>query len=60
MGVWVNVGARDERADEGGLSHFIEHMVFKGTPDHPNVWELLQEKGLTFGMDLTKYKLDEE
>ena len=31
MGVWVNVGARDETADQGGLSHFIEHMIFKGT-----------------------------
>ena len=31
MGVWVNVGARDERSEEGGLSHFIEHMIFKGT-----------------------------
>ncbi len=31
MGVWVSVGARDEKASEGGLSHFIEHMIFKGT-----------------------------
>ena len=31
MGVWVNVGARDETEAESGLSHFIEHMVFKGT-----------------------------
>jgi predicted Zn-dependent peptidase len=31
MGVWVNVGARDETAPESGLSHFIEHMIFKGT-----------------------------
>ncbi len=31
MGVWVTVGARDETADESGLSHFIEHMIFKGT-----------------------------
>jgi len=31
MGVWVNVGARDESALESGLSHFIEHMIFKGT-----------------------------
>ena len=31
MGVWVNVGARDEKAEEGGLSHVIEHMIFKGT-----------------------------
>ena len=31
MGVWVNVGARDESISENGLSHFIEHMIFKGT-----------------------------
>jgi len=31
MGVWVNVGARDENLSESGLSHFIEHMIFKGT-----------------------------
>ena len=31
MGVWVDVGARDENVDENGLSHFIEHMIFKGT-----------------------------
>jgi predicted Zn-dependent peptidase len=31
MGVWVNVGARDETLQENGLSHLIEHMLFKGT-----------------------------
>ena len=31
MGVWVNVGARDESEKQSGLSHFIEHMIFKGT-----------------------------
>ncbi len=31
MGVWVNVGARDESDAQNGLSHFIEHMIFKGT-----------------------------
>jgi len=31
MGVWVNVGARDEAQAESGLSHLIEHMIFKGT-----------------------------
>jgi predicted Zn-dependent peptidase len=31
MGVWVNVGARDESEKENGLSHLIEHMIFKGT-----------------------------
>lgn len=31
VGVWVDTGSRDERSSEGGISHFIEHMVFKGT-----------------------------
>jgi len=31
MGVWVNVGGRDESRFESGMSHFIEHMIFKGT-----------------------------
>ncbi len=31
MGVWVNAGSRDESSSESGLSHFIEHMIFKGT-----------------------------
>jgi predicted Zn-dependent peptidase len=31
IGVWVDVGSRDERRGEEGLSHFIEHMFFKGT-----------------------------
>jgi predicted Zn-dependent peptidase len=31
VGVWIFTGSRDETPDEGGLSHFIEHMVFKGT-----------------------------
>jgi len=31
IGLWVNVGSRDEEPKESGLSHFIEHMVFKGT-----------------------------
>ncbi len=31
IGVWVRVGARDEHPAESGMSHFLEHMVFKGT-----------------------------
>ena len=31
IGVWVRVGARHESATEAGMSHFLEHMVFKGT-----------------------------
>jgi predicted Zn-dependent peptidase len=31
MGAWIASGSRDERAEENGISHFVEHMVFKGT-----------------------------
>jgi len=31
IGIWIDVGSRDEENDEGGVSHFIEHMLFKGT-----------------------------
>ncbi len=31
LGVWIGSGSRMERGAENGLSHFIEHMVFKGT-----------------------------
>lgn len=31
MGVWVGVGARHETAEINGISHFIEHLLFKGT-----------------------------
>jgi predicted Zn-dependent peptidase len=31
VGVWVKVGTRHENAKEVGVSHFLEHMVFKGT-----------------------------
>jgi predicted Zn-dependent peptidase len=31
VGVWVNNGSRDETESTNGISHFIEHMVFKGT-----------------------------
>jgi predicted Zn-dependent peptidase len=31
IGVWLQTGSRDEDAEWNGISHFIEHMVFKGT-----------------------------
>ncbi|OGC78507.1 MAG: hypothetical protein A2145_02195 [candidate division Zixibacteria bacterium RBG_16_40_9] len=31
IGIWVDVGSRDEAQEESGISHFLEHMVFKGT-----------------------------
>ncbi len=32
LGVWFAVGSRDETPAEAGMSHFMEHMMFKGTP----------------------------
>src|SRR6185437_1358155 len=31
LGVWVGTGSRNERPDQMGLSHLLEHMAFKGT-----------------------------
>jgi predicted Zn-dependent peptidase len=31
IGVWLTRGSRHETADRGGIAHFIEHMLFKGT-----------------------------
>ncbi|MEO6571305.1 MAG: pitrilysin family protein, partial [Ilumatobacteraceae bacterium] len=31
IGVWVGVGARDESPEAAGMSHFLEHLLFKGT-----------------------------
>jgi predicted Zn-dependent peptidase len=31
VGLWVRTGSRREMAEENGLAHFMEHMVFKGT-----------------------------
>ena len=31
MGIWVNAGSRDEAPEDSGLTHLLEHMLFKGT-----------------------------
>ena len=31
LGIWVENGSRHELPDENGISHFIEHLLFKGT-----------------------------
>src|SRR5436190_12313012 len=31
LGFWVGVGSRDESSEQAGLSHFLEHLLFKGT-----------------------------
>ena len=30
-GIWVKTGSRDENQENNGISHFVEHMLFKGT-----------------------------
>lgn len=34
VGFWLDVGTKDERDEEAGLAHFLEHMLFKGTRHH--------------------------
>lgn len=41
VGIWANVGSRDESPEQNGISHFLEHMVFKGTTKR-NVREIAQ------------------
>lgn len=31
MGIWLRSGSRQEREEQNGISHFLEHMLFKGT-----------------------------
>lgn len=34
LGMWIRTGSRDEDVAEAGVSHFLEHLLFKGTPTH--------------------------
>jgi predicted Zn-dependent peptidase len=42
VGLWLNLGSRDENIDEHGFSHFTEHMLFKGT-DKRGYYDIAQE-----------------
>jgi predicted Zn-dependent peptidase len=33
LGLWIRAGSRDEKDEVAGISHLMEHMLFKGTPD---------------------------
>ncbi|CAN5884373.1 pitrilysin family protein [soil metagenome] len=33
LGVWIRAGSRDEKDSVAGITHLMEHMLFKGTPD---------------------------
>ena len=53
------VGSRNESYGETGMAHLLEHMVFKGTPDHPDIPQELTEHGArpngTTWFDRTNY-----
>lgn len=55
----VLVGSRHEGYGETGMAHLLEHMVFKGTPKHPNVPKTLRDLGASFNgttwVDRTNY-----
>lgn len=55
----VFVGSRHEGYGETGMAHLLEHMVFKGTPTHPDVPKALKEHGAEFNgttwLDRTNY-----
>ncbi|MDA3899793.1 MAG: pitrilysin family protein [Spirochaetes bacterium] len=41
VGLWIKAGSRDEGPEQYGYAHFVEHMLFKGTPRY-NAKELAQ------------------
>src|SRR5688572_6010382 len=45
--VWYRVGSRNEQRGATGLAHFLEHMMFKGTPKYPRgqFAELVERNG---------------
>lgn len=61
LGVWVKAGARDERPEENGIAHFLEHMAFKGTARRSarDIAEEIESAGgeinASTGMETTTY-----
>ena len=55
----VLVGSRHEGYGETGMAHLLEHMLFKGTPQHPDVPKALRDHGAQFNgttwVDRTNY-----
>ncbi|MFP6769231.1 MAG: pitrilysin family protein [Planctomycetaceae bacterium] len=55
----VFVGSRHEGYGEAGMAHLLEHMLFKGTAEHPNIPKALQDHGARFNgttwVDRTNY-----
>lgn len=58
LGMLINAGSRDEKEDEHGLAHFIEHSVFKGTKKRKAFYVLSRIEGV--GGELNAYTTKEE
>lgn len=43
LGIWVATGARHEEHERRGISHFLEHMLFKGTEKRPSAKDIADE-----------------
>ena len=43
LGIWVATGARFEEESRRGISHFLEHMLFKGTERRPTAKQIADE-----------------
>ncbi len=66
--LYIATGSLDERDDERGFAHYVEHMAFNGSANVPEgeMVKLLEREGLAFGADTnastgfdeTQYKLD--
>lgn len=57
LGLWVTTGTRDERVGQEGLSHLIEHLVFKGTKSR-TAYQIAQTLE-SLGGDLNAYTTKE-
>lgn len=42
LSLYVGTGSRNEREDEAGISHLLEHMLFKGTEKYPSAKDLAE------------------
>ena len=56
LGFWVRTGSRDETVAEAGVSHFLEHLLFKGTPELSavEISEVLDGMGAQFNAFTSK------
>ena len=64
IGIWVKVGSRYESREKNGISHFLEHMLYRGTVAHPAAHQLnlaIERLGGTLDaathVDFTSYDL---